>query len=287
MDYDHSASIQPSGPPRDQSIPNTITYIYIRGIPFSFVHYLCVATAAICNPGATIRFLCETVPDTPAWRQCRDNVPMDVETIEPPSSVFDIPLEHPAHIADVVRLQEMLDRGGVFLDLDVVCVRPFNFASREACVLAEQHKDGLVRGLGCAVAMCRPGSSFVADWISGYDPRRSRWSGFRSHGHDKYWCEMSTDYPAMLATEPRTDLSILSHDYFYPYSWEDDGLVALFEMCMPLSPKTTAIHLWETMSWHRYLKQMTMSEITARANTVTRSAARILSSSKHPRLRLI
>jgi hypothetical protein len=55
------------------------------------------------------------------------------ETIKPkltlhqvsiPESIFGNPIHHFAHKADVIRLEVLLEYGGIYLDLDTICVRP-------------------------------------------------------------------------------------------------------------------------------------------------------------------
>lgn len=252
------------------TIPRIATFVYIGDMPFSYVHSLAVLSAARVNDFDEIRLICDRVPTGPWWEQCCDAV--TVEIVTPPSNVFGVPLRHPAHVADILRLHEMRSTGGVFLDLDVLCVRPLPQQWAASCVMAEQQTRHGRLGLGCAVMLCEPRSAFVDAWLTGYDPARSRWNGFRSTGRDKHWSEMSTRYPAMVADRMPDDISVLPAASFYPYNWEEEGLRSLFVDCLDLTDETLCLHLWEAVSWHPHLADLGPADIERAASTFTKAA---------------
>jgi hypothetical protein len=255
-------------------IPNLATFIYIGDMPFSYVHSLAVRSAAAVNHFSGIRMLCDRPPTGLWWETCAGLV--DIEIITPPATIFGIPLLHPSHVTDAVRLHEMRSTGGIFLDLDVLSVKPLARYRDGSCVLAKQHADGIKRGLGCAVMMCEPGSAFVTAWLEGYDPTRSQWFGFRSRGRDEHWSEMSTRYPAMLADRLPDAVTVLEHETFYPYSWEPDGLRQLFVDCLDLADETACLHLWEANSWDRHLAHLNPGQVARGSTTFTKAAHNVL-----------
>src|SRR5262249_32162353 len=87
------------------------------GKPWSLVHHVCLSSAIERRkPTATILY-CETEPSTPWWELSRSL--LNVEKIRAPREIFGNPLIHPAHRADVVRLERLIQNGGIYLDVDV------------------------------------------------------------------------------------------------------------------------------------------------------------------------
>src|SRR5581483_6850969 len=91
-----------------------------------------------------------------------------------PDSIHGIPLEQGAHQADVARLQILHQHGGIYLDLDVLCLRPFAPLQNESVVMGEEHGEGLCN----AVILAEPGALFLRRWLDAYsnfDP--ADWNG--------------------------------------------------------------------------------------------------------------
>jgi hypothetical protein len=255
-------------------IPNVAHYIYFDGPrPFGLVHYLAIASMRRVSPETTIILHCESVPRSEWWDRISGDV--QVRQAQRPREIYGVPLSHPAHQTDVLRLSLIREQGGIFLDLDVIAVRSFAPLLSETCVLAYQDRQGR-KGLGCAVMLARPEDPFIVEWIAGYDPARSRWQGFRSRGYDEHWAEMSTRYPALLAREAAHEIRVLDSNTFYPFGFEQDELEDLFERWRPLDEVSYCIHLWEQRSWDLYLRDLTIAELCRSRSTFARCVSDLL-----------
>lgn len=198
------------------------------------------------------------------WKRAMDFVtPIQLPA---PEQVAGVPLQHHAHRADVLRLQVIKQYGGIYLDTDVLCVRPFHPLRDHTVVLGDEEEPD-VEGLGNAVILAEPGARFIERWIDGYDPKLSLWEGFRSRGYDQYWDEMSVKYPAHLAMKFPDEITVVPAASFYRPSWTADGLRTLFE-----APRTaeeasedTAYchHLWEMEAWPAHLASLRPSDVLA------------------------
>ncbi len=115
-------------------------------------------------------------------------------------------------------LSVLHEQGGIYLDMDVLCLRSFEPLRRHEIVLGEEGKD---RGYGLcnAVILAAPGSWFVRKWLAGYDPDTSLWKGFRSTGRDAYWNELSVRYPAYLARLYPGRVHVVDHRAFFWPTW--------------------------------------------------------------------
>ncbi len=254
-------------------IPDVIHFVYLGG-PFSLVHYLAVRSACVVNDPESIRCYCVQEPSGEWWERTRPY--LDVVRIHPPSETSGIPLCHPAHQADLLRLQILRAQGGVYLDLDVVCVRPFKPLMDKRLVLGQQGAGG-EEGLGNAVILSEPEAPFLSKWLEGFDPSTSLWQGFRSSGEDEYWDELSVRYPAFLARLYPEEVHVESYKRFYWPLYHPAHLRWLFEERGSFFEDAYCHHLWQSRSWGQYLANLTVERVVATETNFSAIARRFLS----------
>lgn len=254
-------------------IPNTIHFIYLGGKPFSLVHYLAIKAAHIINQPARICFHYSQLPTGQWWEQARPYLhPLQISA---PTAVAGVPLRVREHQADVARLLILHEHGGIYLDIDVICVRPFTPLLAHSCVLGEQSADG-DRGLCNAVILAEKGAFFIQKWLEGYDARTSLWAGFRSNGYDSYRDELSVRYPRELAHRFPEHITVEGYTRFYWPSYAREQLAGFFKGCGPSCDEAYCHHLWESLSWRPYLKDLTVQQIQAADTTFARIGAAFL-----------
>ena len=235
-------------------IPNRCFFVYLRPLEFSLVGYLAIRSAHDVNSPDELVVYCDRPPTGPWWEAASRYV-SSVVLVDPPEFVGGVPVIHPAHRADLVRLDVLLRDGGIYLDLDVLSVRPLTPFLGESFVLGQEGEGG-EHGLCNGVILAEPESAFGREWLRGWDPATSRWHGFRSTGRDRYWSEMSVKYPAYLGTLFPELITIAPYDAFHWPLWTDEHLEWLFEGRGDQFPNAYCHHLWQSHS-ERYLERLT------------------------------
>ena len=217
--------------------------------PGALVHYVCFKSAIERIKPTDVFFYCEDEPGGPWWELTRGIV--SVERIKAPREIFGNPLLHDAHRADVVRLEMLLSRGGIYLDVDVFVHDSFDPLLDHATVLGQQVVDGKVIGLGNSVILAEAQAPFLRKWHSEY-------RSFRSKGHDTYWDEHSVRIPYRLSKEFPDQITILPNFAFFWPTYKPEDLALIFETASPIDiSRAYATHLWETPAWEPYLEQLT------------------------------
>lgn len=234
-------------------IPPLIHFVLLGPMPFDWLHYVAVQTAAEANPGMEIVLWSDGEPSGPWWERARPRVRLEVRAA--PSEVAGFPVEHPAHRSDLLRLEVLERHGGIYLDLDVLTVRSYAPLLDAEMVMGGEGIDSSY-GLCNAVIMAAPGARLLRSWRAGYDPATSLWQGFRSRGRDEHWNEMSVQYPSMLAAERPDQISVMPFTYFHWPTWEEQHLRLLFEPTFATFPDAYCHHLWATFAWERYLHRV-------------------------------
>ena len=240
-------------------IPNIVHFIFFNEPPsrqpFALYHFLAVESALQRLQPSSLRFYTKNVPHGPLWERLEGRI--EVFIVEPPTQVFGRALRHYAHQADVMRLDMLIESGGIYLDLDTIVRRSFAPLLRHQAVMGLQNFPDGRRGLCNAIILSEARHPFLIEW------RRS-YRTFRSSGRDAFWDEHSVQIPLELAgigasgdfRQPRSDLEILpAESFFEPSFWPYD-LKRLFERVEPFE-NSFAHHLWESVSAERYLDRLT------------------------------
>lgn len=251
-------------------IPNIFHFCYglsedFGGKPYSLVHYLAVKSAFEVNKPEKIFFYYSYEPQGEWWNKT-------LEMIEPvkviaPDEVFGNKLFHVAHKADVLRLEKLIEFGGIYLDLDTICKKPFTPLLENKFVIGKQGK-WRNKGLCNAIMMSEKNSEFARIW---YEEYRS----FRSKGKDKYWGEHSITLPFKLSRQHSNLLHVERYDSFTFPLYYQSSLKDLFVNSKDY-PNAYCHHLWEGGSWEKYLKNLSVKDIFERNSTYNNIARRFL-----------
>jgi hypothetical protein len=245
------------------------------GRPFGFSHYLAVRSAwEVLEPDVMVMHYVHE-PQGQWWELARPL--LQLHRVRPVEGIYGFPASHPAHRADIVRLAALIAIGGIYLDTDVLVLKPFDaLGDPDFAAAWEFTADGRLVGLSNAVLMAKAGSCFANLCLEGHDPKRSLWSGFRAVGRDHNYVEMSVRYPAMLASLCPTMVKTLPQETFLWADWSDDGLRKLFERDVEVPESALALHLWESHSWEKYLSRLTPERVLKEDATFHRAARRFL-----------
>jgi hypothetical protein len=146
-------------------IPNIVHFIYgLKGPeePLSYFHYLAVLSALLVNKPDAIYFHYQHRPAGPWWDEVeRIAIPLQRDARE---VVEGKRLAHYAHRADIMRLEVLIERGGVYLDIDTLCLKPWHALLDNRFVIGEESD----RSLCNAVLMSEPGAVFARQWLQLY-----------------------------------------------------------------------------------------------------------------------
>jgi hypothetical protein len=194
-------AIQETAVPQDSlRIPAIFHFIYVGGRPFSFIHYLAVLTAWKVNRPDHIFFHHTEEPTGIWWEKARPM--LTLHRVEPVNEIYGNPIKYPAHMADVIRMQMLKRYGGVYLDLDIICINPLQPLMDREFVMGMEPGTGLCN----AVILARPEAEFLTRWQSHYrDFNGERWN------------HHSVVLPWRLAGEhPETIYIADQYAFFYP-----------------------------------------------------------------------
>ena len=240
-------------------IPNKFHYVYLTHDgnkhpmyqEFHLVHYLCIKSAMEVNNPTEVNVYCNQEPKGSWWKEIRDSV--NVIMIEPPTEIFGLPITELAHMSDVIRLQVLLEEGGIYTDMDTISVRPYGKLLNNKFVLGEQGVNG-IEGLCPAVIMSEKDSEFGKKWLYGF---KDTFKG-GPPGSDG-WCTHSVYYPLNLAKSIPEHIHIEPHTSFFHPTYHQPSLKEMFDNVVSFD-NAYSHHLWETASM-KWIENITVKEI--------------------------
>jgi SAM-dependent methyltransferase len=273
-------------------IPNIIHFIFglrqdLAGTQFSFIHYLAIKSADECNKPAAINFYYKHEPSGEWWEKSKRY--LTLIKIEPPTEIFGNPLMHYAHQADVLRLEIILKQGGIYLDMDVVCLNSFKPLLKYDCVMGLEGKKGLCN----AVILAKPNAEFIKKWYEEY-------ATFKSKGRDKLWVEHSVITPLRIA---RKNPKIIHIEDKFSFFWPTVGSPELLWLTDSLEvnlgykrkfqnwgkwmilSNSYCKHLWSSLWWNDYLQDLTPECIEKSNNNFSRLYRKFLTTSESKKQR--
>ena len=145
-----------------------------------------------------------------------------------------------AHLADALRLKILEEEGGIYLDMDTICVQPIDDLLRHRAVLGlEDSNSSLKTGICNAIMLFQSGHPFLKRWREEYE------SHFRTEG----WNEASSKLPLLLYEKEFKDQDdfLLTDSYmFFSPAWDQPD--EIFSLDRPFPSKLRILHLWESVN---------------------------------------
>jgi hypothetical protein len=229
--------------------------------PFHLVHFLCLASCRAQHPDATIymhyrnlpwgpwwdeilpQLTLQKVADTPAdWRPERYSNHADGQSAMQQNLSY-------AHESDFLRLDILLEHGGIYADMDSFFVQPYPdrwFNGAASCLMAEElpvhDAAGVAQPSLCnAVILATPRAEFVRVWRAQI-----------ADAFDGSWSNHSCALAAKLWREHAAPIQVLPAQCFFEFPWTIRGMQRLFELDesrAPFMQNVFSIHLWAHLWW--------------------------------------
>lgn len=232
-----------------------------------FVAYLAIRAALISLKPDQIKLHYSYLNEKDPWLPLiKDHVTLVYH--EPQVKLTDLGnIEHPSHLADILRLQILYEEGGIYLDSDVFALKSFDHVLRGGRDVVLGHEGGKRHGLCNGIIVARKQSVFIKRWLDAYD------ESFR----DDQWNLHSVLLPKVLSKFYPHELCVLSPTTFFWPLWTPEHLeymhgtlsgdeTAAVEEAVEMNggglhPNQLAYHAWNQVASVKYLHQLNQQSI--------------------------
>jgi hypothetical protein len=247
------AAIEPAGRSLVTRVPNIFHFVFglrPQTEPFHLMHYLCLASCIGVNRPDAILFHCQHEPWGEYWDRIRPQltiVPVDPDPIVSSFRYRDPRLDHLryAHLADVARLQIIVEQGGIYADMDTLFVSPLPASFfEESFILGQEtvHWSEAAKQAGGSLCnawmMGEPGAPFAREWLS------RTYESF-----DGSWNAHSTVLPFRLASEHPEWIRVEPPRSFFYFDYRLPGLRNIFKRRVLDLSGIFSMHLWSHCWW--------------------------------------
>lgn len=247
-------------PSRNAVIPNDFHFIFglqKQREPFHLCHYLCIESCFQVNRPEHIFLYYHYKPFGSYWDLIAPRLILVKVDPNPLLSIRRYGLRNLAcwryryaHHADFIRLEKLLERGGVYADIDTIFVNPFplhlfteDFVLGREIDVVSQTTGKKQPSLCNAVILARPGAVFGQLWLAAME------TAFNGS-----WSNHSTILPQQLSRQHPELIHIEPSRTFYKHMWTPAGLQTLLQGLDPDFNEVVSMHLWSHLWWSRRRK---------------------------------
>lgn len=206
---------------------------------FLFIYYIAVYSAYLINNPDTIYFYYHYEPYG-TWYDTLKLIPnLKLVKIDIPTHIGNKEIKKTAHKADWVRINMLYNKGGVYLDIDTICVKPWKHLFNEDVVLGKEVPNGICN----AIMFTKPKSDFFKFWLDKYE----------RHFNPNGWREASIVLPEKLSKEYPNLVTLKEPDVFFLPNYNETQKIFVDTKQIPKN--LISLHLWETYSM-QYMKKI-------------------------------
>lgn len=246
-------------------IPNIIHFIFgldsvrTQG-EFSIINYIAIKSASLVNNPDKIYLYYKNEPRGEWWNRVKQEQLVETVFVSSPQKIDNHPLKHYAHKADILRLNILSNFGGVYLDIDTICLKPLLPLYDYDFVLGSIDNQRLCN----AVMLSKKNNYFLKTLYNSY-------FYFRSNGKDNYFNEHSSYILKIVCDIFSESVRIEPKSSFYRFTSSENDFKSLF--IESLNPTDSYLyHLWHSYN-SEHLSNMTYEEII-NVNTTYNKIAR-------------
>ena len=204
-----------------------------------FTHYIAVYSAYLINNPDTIYFYYHYEPYG-TWYDTLKLIPnLKLVKIDIPTHIGSKEIKKTAHKADWVRMNILFNSGGIYLDIDTICVKPWQHLLNKDVVLGKEIPNGICNAIMCT----KRKSDFFKLWLDKYE----------SHFNPNGWREASIELPEKLSKNFPDLLTLKEADVFFLPNYNKTHKIFVDNNEIPKN--IISLHLWETFSL-KYMKNI-------------------------------
>ena len=156
-------------PCKKEVVPNIVHYVWFGEYEtLRFHHMLSILSAHKFIRPERILIHCDFAPVGQWWKYIRSKVPnIEIVKREPPTEIFGNQVILQEHKSDIVRMQVLMEHGGIYLDTDVIALKSFNGLRKYNFTMGIEY-HGEPGRLNNGVIIAEKSAEFLRLWYDTY-----------------------------------------------------------------------------------------------------------------------
>lgn len=225
----------------NHKIPNIYHFICLKPLEFGLLHYLAIITTHFINIPYKIYVYVDEEPDTIYWHKIKKYI--TIEKVIPHKIFRGVEICYPQYQADILRLEILIERGGIYLDIDTLILKSMEeLLDHESVLFANLKENGEIENITNGFLAFQPNDPFLKDW---YDKIHKYLDS------DTIWAYGAVVLPVNIYKENISKykcIEIKDFNLYCPFDWNNYG--AAFDLEKKdnnLYQDAYSIHMWQTM----------------------------------------
>jgi len=220
--------------------------------PFHLVHYLCIESCRVVNRPEKIYFYYCYEPRGRYWELIREKIEPVRVGLDDFISAFSysdkrVEQYQYAHHSDFIRLEKLLEHGGVYADMDTLFVAEIPEGLYEQPFVLGREDDIICQTTGCRRrSLCN--AFIISEKEAAFG---EKWLEKMRESFDGSWSNHSTLLPQILSEKHPDLIHIEPSRTFYKHMWTREGIEMLFKGCDTDYTGVVSMHLWSHLWWSK------------------------------------
>lgn len=238
-------------------IPNIFHFINIGPREFNMMHFLAIYTAKYHNnPEQIYVYVDHEQKNNIYWHILKD-MGVIFKNIIAPTEHKNVKLETYQYKADIIRMEKLLEIGGIYMDLDVLSLKPLTeFLKYDVVLGSEKGSDpesydiNDFESITNAIIMSEPNNDYIRKW---YDEIGNNLVG-------KPWAYHAVCLPKdILINNPEYNVHLERMNTFMPFCFRSTYIWHESDTSMLLSKNCYTCHLWDTIWNKEYISKLNIN----------------------------
>ena len=205
-------------------------------VPFVFFNYITMLAARRHLRPSKLIVHYDQEPNTTWWHRAKHDPEIDMVLVQTRAveRIFNRTVDNHSHRSDVIRLEAMMEYGGIYLDIDVLVLRSFGpLLNLSDVVMAHENDDRMTAG--SAVIISRRNAPFIRRWYDAYQSF-----------DQSCWACHAVQLPGKLAAMYPDEIRVLPTRTFFRPNWHEKDI---FRQATDYNfSDSYATHLWNSLN---------------------------------------
>lgn len=191
-------------------VPNVVHYVIFNKPELRFFEFASFLSVVRFVQPCAILVHGDILPSGSYWNHIRAIYPNIIHVKRsPPTVIFGQKRVFPAHSSDIMRIQAMIEYGGIYIDTDTMFVKPIDYLRSFPCTMSAQSSNVT----SSAFISSEKNSTFVNEWLNGY----------KKHYLSYHYTYNAMTFPFRLAKRIPQHINVLKGTMSRP--WNQTGTI--------------------------------------------------------------
>ena len=248
------------------TIPNIFHFINIGPREFNLLHFMSIYSAYKLNNPDKIYLYQDHEQENNIYYEILKDI-VTFEFVQSPTEINGITLDSYQYKADIIRMNKLIEIGGIYMDLDVISLKPILKFLDYHIVLGSELSDNPnttnleeFKSITNAIILSEPNNEFMKEWLR----------QMPDNIENKPWAYHAVCLPKNILLDDMYNVHLEPSKTFMPFCFRNPYIFDNYQKYMidNLDDSHT-MHLWETIWNYEYISKFNVKYFLDNDNIFT------------------